>query len=75
VKCEEHHIYSEVDDPMGCPVCYGEKKAERHTIKLLEKLKAKMEAVETGYGPKSGNMAIRVSTIEQAIAFIKGEQK
>ena len=41
----------------------------------LEALIARMAAMKTGYGPKSGNMAIRVKTVEYAIALIKGETK
>jgi hypothetical protein len=41
----------------------------------LEALIARMAAMETGYGPKSGNMAIRIKTLEYAITLIKGENE
>jgi hypothetical protein len=34
-----------------------------------------MAAMKTGYGPKSGNMAIRIKTLEYAMTLIKEENK
>ena len=50
--------------------------AERERILAeLEALIARMAAMKTGYGPKSGNMAIRIKTLEYAMTLIKEENK
>jgi hypothetical protein len=52
------------------------KAEERERIlSSLETMRDSMAAMETGYGPHSGNMSIRIKTLDLAMSVIKGENK
>ncbi len=75
MRCEKHDWDWDISDPTGCPVCYGESLESERILAELEALTSRLAAMETGYGPKSGNMAIRIKTLEYAITLIKGENE
>jgi hypothetical protein len=75
MKCLTHEWDWDISDPTGCPICHGAELERERILAELEALTSRLAAMETGYGPKSGNMAIRVKTLEYAITLIKGENK
>ena len=38
MKCEKHNFHWDIADPMGCPICYGERLAENRIVKLIEEM-------------------------------------
>lgn len=73
--CDVHGWdFTGVDEDV-CPVCFGESLERDRIFSALETLKEAMWAVDTGYQYSSGNMSIRIKTLELAMSVIKGENK